>query len=210
MSYWKSNEHLPHTNHFHAWVIITCLFFRQQKINYIATNWQFTLGPVVTRFPIRRWMEPQASAKACFFPLKVTLRSGCQSSQSGGLRCDSGLQICFCFRCQGERRRWTNNARRPSHTHTHTHTPSICLWHFHQSGRKPASDFRHSFTWGKTGMMVLCGFTATFTFAAALFFPLPRVAVNVWQSAAHMSCLKPPDSANNCTESPRAFWRGAF
>lgn len=36
------------------------------------------------------------------FSLKVTPRSGCQNSQPGGLRCDSGLQICFHSRCQGK------------------------------------------------------------------------------------------------------------
>lgn len=114
----------------------------------MAIHSEAALSAVLTRFPIRRWMGPQASAKS-YFSLKVRQWSGCQSSQSAGLRCDSGLQICFCFRCRGKRRLRTNNAWRQSHT-CHPSASDISVKG--EENQVPASDFRYSFAWGKTAV----------------------------------------------------------
>lgn len=156
-------------------------------------------------------MEPQASAKA-YFSLKVTLWSGCQSSQSGGLRCDSGLQICFCFRCQGERKHWTNNAWRQSHT-CHPSASDISIKG--EENRHLISDMvspEVKPAWWFSAPVGVCSSSSSLT-------PLFQVAVNVlrllsecWAYVSKQTpYLKLPDSANNCTKFLCAFvWRGVF
>lgn len=114
----------------------------------MAVHSEAALSAVLTRFPIRGWMGPQASAKA-YFSLKVRQWSGSQSSQSAGLRCDSGLQICFCFRCWGKRGLQTNNAWRQSHP-CHPSASDISVKG--EENQVPASDFRYSFARGKSAV----------------------------------------------------------
>lgn len=85
LSPWTSsfNEHLLHTYHFHAWVVIT--FFSTQKlITYPQIGnlpSEAMLTSVIIWFPIKKWMLPRASAKLCS-SLCFPWRSGCVPAAS--------------------------------------------------------------------------------------------------------------------------------